>query len=193
MVTPANVRVAVTGAVSKGAYGATAPTGTSGGIGARTDLGAISEDGVTLSLPDGGEKTQLKIWQDGMNVRTLRTTSDDLPQIVFTMMETTRRAIETYFGVTVTQTSDEGSWEYKVENRAPDDYILDVIDGSELLRLYVPRGVVASVGEVTFANQSGVGWQVTLDCELDSAKGYSLKGWSTGLGTNDESSSSSSS
>lgn len=180
-VTNANVRVAVTGAVSKGLTSATAPTGTAATLTGFTDLGGISEDGVALSLPDNGDSTPLKIWQNGATVRTVRATSEDLPTLAFTMVETSLDSIETYFGVTVTQTLTEGSFEYVVQNRTADSYVLDVIDGSELIRLYIPQGVVSSVGEVSLTNADAIGWQVTIECELNSTAGYNFKTWMTAL------------
>lgn len=178
-VTASNVRVAITGAVSKGATSATAPTGTASALTGFTDLGGISEDGVSLSLPDGGDATPIKLWQNGATVRTLRSASEDLPSITFTMVETSLASIETYFGVTVTQTATEGSFEYTVTNRTADSYVLDVIDEDELIRLYFPRGVVTSVGEITLANTEAIAYQITLEAELSGA--YNFKSWLTAL------------
>ena len=177
------VRVAVTGAVSKGLTGATAPTGTAATLTGFADLGGISEDGVTLSLPDNGDATPIKIWQNGATVRTVRTTSDDLPTLTFVMVETSLAVIETYFDVTVTQTSTEGSFAYVVQNRAAKSYVLDVIDGAELLRQYLPRGIVASVQEIKLTNTDAIGYGVTLEAELDTVKGYNFKSWLTALKT----------
>lgn len=175
------VRVAVTGAVSKGLTSATAPTGTAAALTGFSDVGGISEDGVTLSLPDNGEATPIKVWQNGATVRTVRTTSDDLPTLVFTMVETSLASIETYFGVTVTQTVTEGSFEYKVQNRSASSYVLDVIDGAELIRLYVPRGIVASVSEISLTNTDAIGYGVTIECELNTAGTFNFKSWLTAL------------
>lgn len=180
-VTPSKVRVAVTGALSKGLTSATAPTGTSGTLTGFTDLGAISEDGVALTLNDEGDATPLKIWQDGATVRTLRSTSEDNPTLALRLVETSKEVIETYFGVTVTQTATEGSFEFKTQNRAAASYALDVIDGAELIRIYVPRGVVASVSEISLVNTEAIGYGVTIDCELDTVKNYALKTWMTAL------------
>lgn len=180
-VTESNVRVAVTGAVSKGLTSATAPTGTAATLTGFTDLGGISEDGVTLSLPDNGDSTPIKIWQNGATVRTVRETSDDLPTLSFTMVETSLETVETYFGVEVTQAVSEGSFEYVAQNRGADSYVLDVIDGAELIRLYVPQGVVASVGEINLTNADAIGYEVTIECELDSGVGYNFKTWLTAL------------
>lgn len=180
-VTASNVRVAVTGALSKGLTSATAPTGTAGAITGFTDLGAISEEGVALALNDEGDATPLKIWQEGATVRTLRSTSDDNPTLTLTLVETSKAVIETYFGSAVTQTVTEGSFEFKSQNRTAASYVLDVVDGSDLIRIYVPRGVVSSVQEISLVNTEAVGYGVTIDCELDTVKNYALKTWMTGL------------
>lgn len=175
------VRVAVTGAVSKGLISATAPTGTAGTLTGFNDVGGISEDGVTLSLPDNGDSTPIKVWQGGATVRTVRATSDDLPTLAFTMVETSLAAIETYFGVTVSQTVTEGSFSFKVQNRSASSYVLDVIDGAELIRLYIPRGTVASVNEISLTNTDAIGYGVTVEAELDPVKDYNFKSWMTAL------------
>lgn len=181
-VTAANVRVAVTGAMSKGLTSATAPTGSSGTLTGFSDVGGISEDGVTLSLPDNGDSTPIKVWQNGATVRTVRETSDDLPTISFTMVETSLATIETYFGVTVAQSVSEGTFDYKVQNRGYSSYVLDVVDGAELIRLYAPKAVVASVGEITLANTEAIGYEVTLELENGgSGKDYNFRSWLTAL------------
>ena len=175
------VRVAVTGAVSKGALAATAPTGTASAISGFTDLGGISEEGVRVQLPDAGDATPIKIWQNGQTARVVRQASDDLPTVTLKMVETSVATIETHFDCTVTQTSTEGSFEYKVQTRSAKSYVVDVIDGAELIRVYIPRGVVASVGEIQFAGTDAIGYEVTIECELNTAGTYNLKTWMTAL------------
>lgn len=186
-----NVLVAITGAVSRGLTSATAPTSTGSSLTGFTDLGGISEDGVTLTPVGAGDATPIKVWQNGATVRTVRTSSDDLPQLVFTMVETKKETIETYFDVTVTQGGSEGSFEYKVQNRSANSYVVDVVDGAELIRVYGPRGIVSEVTEVALTNTTAIGYQVTVDLELDPVKGYNFKTWMTALKTDDSSSSSS--
>lgn len=178
------VRVAVSGAVSRGLTSAAAPTSAAAALVGITDLGGISEDGVTLALNDEGDATPIKVWQNGATVRTLRTTSEDNPTITFTMVETSKAAIETYFGVTVTQTATEGTFEFKSKARTADTYVLDVIDGAELIRIYIPRGVVASVEEITLANAEAIGYGVTIDCENGGVgKDFNFKTFATALKT----------
>lgn len=175
------IRVAVTGAMSKGLVSATAPTGTAATLTGFTDLGGISEDGVTLKLPGAGETKSIKIWQNGAKVRTVRTPSEDNPTFGLVLVETSLATIETYFDVTVTQTATEGSFEYVVKNRSASAYVLDVIDGSELIRAYAPQGVVSEVSEVKLTNSDAIGWGITLDAEFSAAKGYNFKTWMTAL------------
>lgn len=180
MADASNVRVAVTGAVSKGDLTATAPTGTSGTLTGFTDLGYVSEDGVTIALPDAGEATPIRAWQNGATVRTIRTPSEDRPSFTFTLLETSLEVVETYFGATVTQTATEGSFDYdSTATREPASYVVDVIDGSELIRTYIPRGVVATVGDQVYANGEPIGYSVTVEAELDTTAGYNFRQWST--------------
>lgn len=176
------VRVAVTGAIFKGPTSATAPTGTASAPDAAfIDLGFIGEDGVEISLPDAGDSTPIKAWQDGTTVRVVRTPSEDNPTWVFTMLETTKATVEAYFGVTITQTVTEGSFEYSVTNRSHNSYIVDSIDGAELARDYVPHGIVTSVEAHTLANSDATAYGVTVEGERDPELGYNFKRWATAL------------
>lgn len=178
------VRVAVTGAVSKGLLSATAPTSAAAAATGFVDLGGISEDGVALALNDEGDSTPIKVWQNGATVRTIRTTSEDNPTISFAMVETSLATIETYFGVTVSQSATEGTFDFKSQIRAASSYVLDVIDGTDLIRLYIPRGVVSSVEEITLANTEAIAYGVTIDCENGgSGKDYSFRSFMTSLKT----------
>lgn len=178
-----NVRVAVTGAVYKGAYAATAPTGTSGAPASHTDLGYISEDGVEISLPGVGDSTPIKAWQGGTTVRTIRTPSDDKPSWQFTMIETSIETVELYFGVTVTDGATEGSFTYTVTDRDPFSLVVDVVDGAELIRDYVPNAVVTGVEAHKLANSEEIAYGVTVEGDLDPTKNYNFKRWATALKT----------
>lgn len=177
------VRVAITGAISKGVLGAAAPTGTASALTVHTDVGGISDDGVALALNDEGSATPIKVWQNGATVRTLRETSEDSPQLSFTMVETSKATIETYFGVTVTQAATEGNFKFKTQARTAASYVLDVVDGSELIRIYAPRAVVASVEEIILANTGAIAYGVTLDLEYDSTLDANFQTWMTALKT----------
>lgn len=178
------VRVGITGAVSKGPYGTAAPTDATTAINASyVDSGAISEEGVSITLPDSGDRTTLNMWQNGAVVRTLRTLGDDLATISFTFLETNKTSVETYFGVTVTQTATHGTFDYSPSLPSPFAYVLDVLDGTNSHRYHIPRGVKASVGDLVYQNAEPVGYQVTIELEKDPTAGYALRGWMTDLKT----------
>lgn len=178
------VRVAVTGAVFSGDYGAAAPTGTSGAPAAHVDLGFIGEDGVEIELPDAGDTTPIKAWQNGTTVRIIRTPSEDNPTWHFTMLETKIETVELYFGVTVDDGATEGSFEFSTaEGREDLSLVVDAIDGAELIRDYVPKGIVTTVGAHTLANGDVAGYEVTVEGELDPVKGFNFKRWATALKT----------
>lgn len=180
----ANVRVAVTGAVMSGPTSSTAPTGTGGTTTGFTDLGYVNEDGVTITFPDAGDTTPIKAWQNGATVRTIRAATEDNPQITFTLLETKLEVIESALGVSVTQAVAEGDFEFDITDaRAAESWIVDVVDGSELIRVYVPKGTPTGGLELVFKNEEPIGYNVTLDCERDSTAGYNLKLWATALAT----------
>jgi hypothetical protein len=178
------VRVAVTGAVMKGLTSATAPTGTGGTTTGFTDLGFISEDGVEITMPDAaGDSTPIKAWQNGTTVRTIRTPSDDQPTWHFTMLETKLETVEAYFGVTVTQTVTEGNFTFTNAARPHNSYIVDVVDGAELIRDYIPYGVVTDVGAIAYSNGDPIGYEVTVSGDLSPTTNYNFKRWATALKT----------
>lgn len=177
-------QVAVSGGVLKGLTTATAPTGTSGVTTGFVDMGYISEDGIEITMPDAGDATPIKAWQGGTTVRTIRTPTEDNPSWHFTALETNLSVVEAYFGVTVTQTATDGSFAYVATATRPyNAWIIDVIDGAELQRDYVPKGIVTSVGAQTASNGDVTGYEVTVEGEFDAVKGFNFKRWSTRLKT----------
>lgn len=172
------VRVGVTGAVYKAATSTSAPTSVSSALTSFTDLGYVSEDGVTITLPEAGDRTPIKGWQGDATVRVIRGTTDDNPTVQFTLLETSLAVIETYFGSTATQTVTDGSVEFDTtDTRGYLSFVIDVVDGSDTIRTYVPYGVVTSVGDLVYKNQEPIGYQVTVECERDTTKSYNLKQW----------------
>lgn len=179
-----NVRVAVTGAVSKAPLGTAAPITAAAAAAEFVDLGFISEDGVSYTAAGAGDSTPIKAWQNGQTVRTIRSATEENPAWTFAFLETKLETIETYFGVTVTQTATEGS--YLIDTavvRGHDAYLIDVVDGVELIRVYIPFGIVTEVGDIVYANAEAIGYEVTIEGERDSVLGYNAKTFATALST----------
>lgn len=175
-----NVLIGKTGAVSVAPVGTTAPTGTADALSGHTDLGYIGEDGVTRTMPGAADSEAIKAWQNGATVRTVRTPSDENPSYSFVLLETKKEVIEFALNVTVTQTATEGSYEFDVQAvRDNVDLVLDVIDGSELVRNHVPKAIVTEIGDTVFSNGEAIGYEVTVEAERDDTLGYNFKEWST--------------
>lgn len=171
----------VGGGVFRGPTSSTAPSGTSGAPTGMVDLGYISEDGIEITIPGAGEATTIKDMTGG-SVRVLRKPSEDNPSWHFTMLETSKETVEAYFGVTVTQAASEGSFEYTVTNRGHFSYVVDVIDGAELIRDYIPYGVVVEVGAQTLANGEPIGYEITVEGERGHpSEDYNFARWATAL------------
>lgn len=174
------VRVAVTGAVSVGATTAAAPTGTSGTLTGFNDLGLISEDGVTETRDRSTD--DIKAWQNGATVRTVVT--DGTLTFNFTLLETKKETVELFYGTTVTAAASDGSFVVvPTATGGRKSFVLDVVDGAELIRVYVPQGEVTEVGDRVYSNGEPIGYEVTITAYADSTISGSAKVWATALKT----------
>lgn len=174
-----NVRVAGSGEIFVGATSATAPTGTGSPTTGFTGLGYLSEDGTTETRDRSVEN--IKGWQGGVTTRTVVT--DANLTYSFTMIETKKATVELFYGTTVTQTGTEGSYVIVPANTGGrKSFILDVLDGALLKRIYVPQGEVGEVGDVVY-NSTGdpVGYEVTVTTYPDATIGGNAAVWDTAL------------
>jgi hypothetical protein len=173
-----NVRVGVSGEVSVGALNATAPTGTASALTGFAGLGYVSEDGVTETRDRSSDN--IKAWQNGATVRTVIT--DSGLTYAFTLLETNVATIELAYGTEVTQTVTEGHFLVIPSNTGGrKSFVLDVIDGAELLRTYIPDGEVTEVGDIVYASGEPIGYEVTITAYADATLGASAKTWATAL------------
>lgn len=154
----ANVRVGITGAIY------VAPTGTAAPVDAATalaadwvDVGYISADGVEQVPTD--ETTELQAWQRAAVVRRLTTKS--MWEFKFAVMETNKTGVELYYKG---YTFDASGQKISVGGAAPDprSFVLEVVDGDQSKRLYIPRGEVTSREPIKYANEEAVVYGVTV-------------------------------
>lgn len=152
-----NVRVAVTGEVSVAPTGTTAPADISAALAVGfVGLGYVSEDGITESRDRS--TNDIKAWQNADTVRTVVT--DANLSYNFRLIETTEAALELFYGsaagvdgaLTVTPASTGGR----------KSFVIDVEDGADLLRIYIPEGEVSEVGDVVYASGEPIGYEVTI-------------------------------
>lgn len=180
----AAVGIAITGALYRGQSGAAAPASASAALANYTDLGWISEDGVTRTHPDAGDPTVIVGWQNGEKVRVVRKPSTENPTYSCVLLETTKASIEAALGVTVTQTAAEGTYVLNTGTVRPrDKWVLDVIDGAALERHYIPQGEVVALGDVVYKNDEPIGYEITLEAHLDSSISGQVKVHATRLKT----------
>lgn len=160
-----NVRVALTGAVYTAPLLTSYPTDTTSAWDAGwVDLGYVSEDGVTESYSDDSEV--IKAWQGGVTVRTVITSTE--ATFAFTLLETKKAAWELYHKGSLL-TDDGTTASMSVKNATADEKMfgLDVVDGTNHVRIIVPRGEVTERGDIVYVNNAPVGYELTLTAYPD--------------------------
>ena len=129
----------------------------------------VSEDGLTLA--PAVSTTDIKDWS-GATVRKVLESFDGT--LSWTMISTNAGAMGVAFGAdhvtTSTATTAHGA-QTRAELGAhlPDrqSWVFLMKDGDARIVIVVPDGQVTEVGEVTFASNAAVGWQVTLSTYPD--------------------------
>ncbi len=178
----ANVRVAVSGQVLVGETSATAPTGTGGLTTGFGDLGFVSEDGVTETRDRSSE--DIKAWQNAAVVRTVVTEAS--LTYALTLIETKAETVGLYYGTDV-DTEDGSLVIVPAATGGRKRFIIDAIDGDEIIRTYIPSGEVTEVGDKVYASGEPIGYEVTISAYPDPSilaedgSSGSAKQWSTAL------------
>lgn len=173
--TAENVRVGTTGAIYVGETSATAPTGATGTLTGFTELGYVSADGVTETRDRS--TTQIRAWQNSDLVREVVTEATATFQAM--LLETSAATLAAYYGATV----DPADGSIEIDPAATGgrkSFVIDLIDGDQAIRTYVPAGEILAVGEQVYANGEPVGYDVTITAYV-SADGYSFKKWYSAL------------
>lgn len=156
------VRIAITGELFVAPVGSTAPTDATSALDAAwLGLGYVGEDGVTEAYDETIE--EIVAWQNAAVVRS--NTTESKATLKLKLIETKKRTLELYHkGSTVVTNGAE----YKIDVKTPTTdlraFVLQVVDGTKDLRIYVPTGEVTERGEIVYANGEPVGFEVTLTC-----------------------------
>lgn len=168
-----NVRVAVTGAVYVAPTGTTGPTTSSSALDAGfVDLGYVSADGITENIDR--TTNQIRAWQNGSLVREV--TSEGTYSVDMTFIETNEAVLELYYGTA------NSSGEFNIDPTSTggrQSFVIDVVDGSSVERIYIPAGEITSVGTRTLASGEAVGYQVTITAYADTGSTSFTKWFST--------------
>lgn len=162
MGTAANVLVGATGFIYGAPTGTTLPTTPSASLaGAFGDLGYISDEGVVQAI--GRDITEIKAW--GGDVVRKIATSHDLT-FHFTMIETNPDSLEAYYGE---QTDPSTVVEIKSQFGLRQAWVVDVADGTNIVRIAIPDGEVLEVDDVTYATEEAIGYGITISCYADTS------------------------
>lgn len=172
------VRVAVDGVVSSGLTTAVAPTDATTALPADfVDLGYVSEDGVTETNSQTVEK--IKAWQKSAVVRSSVTEGETTFQL--TLIQTNADTLAEYYGADV---AADGSIVVDPTRERPHrSYVIDVIDGDELIRTYVPDGQVTEVGDQVYQAGAPIGYEITITAYDNATLGGVAKKWYASLDT----------
>ena len=149
----------------------TAPAGTalpaypSESLGADwAEVGAITADGITFSLPSGDV---LRNWA----LVAERKINTENGTVQAPIMYTTKKVLETLFGagnVTHTAASSSHGNVDAVEiapdvSAEPAAYLFLMKDGDKLAMLGTTNGLITEIGDVSFSPSDGVTWEATID------------------------------
>lgn len=159
-----------TGAIKHAPIGTTLPTSAVATIdSAFTGDEYVSQDGLTLS--PSMSTTEIKDWS-GSTVRKVLESFDGT--LSWTMISTNAGALGIAFGAdnveeTAATTAHGAQARVSLGARLPEAqaWVFCMKDGDARIVIAVPNGQVTEVGEVTFAANAAIGWQVTLSCYPD--------------------------
>ena len=132
------------------------------------EVGAISEDGITLNTNKTFEK--LKDWAKRI-ARLLP--SDESGTVKAPVFDTTEESLKTIFGennVTVTPAASAHGKLISVDIEAgntpdPEAYLFLMKDGDDMLMIGTTKGYITEVGEVSFAPEDAITWETTISAD----------------------------
>ncbi|WP_432034577.1 hypothetical protein [Streptomyces antibioticus] len=161
------VRVGVTGELFSAPVGTTAPTNATTTLDALfIGHGYVSEDGVTENWDDSVDT--IVAWQNATTVRAVRTEST--LTIACTLIQTRGSNLELFYPGSLVE---ENGAEWKIQVKPPTSdrrsFVLNVVDGNELIRIYVGVGELTERGEVPYQNGDAVMYPVTITAYPDAS------------------------
>lgn len=162
------VRVGIAGELYKAPFGTTAPTDATSALdSAFSGLGYVSEDGVTENWDDSVD--DIVAWQNATTVRS--STTQSTLSFGLTLIETSGLVLEAFHrGSSITA---DGGGDFHIDVKPitadPSAWVLQVVDGTKLIRIHVGNGEIVERGEVMYANGEPVGYPITLRAYPDGA------------------------
>lgn len=155
------VRVAITGELLSAPRGTAAPTTAESVLDAAfVGHGYVNEDGVTENWDDSVDN--IIAWQNATTVRAARTEST--LTLACTLIQTRGSNLELFYpGSTV---ESDGATGYKIDVKPavsdPRAFVLNVVDGTDIIRIYVGNGELTERGEIPYQSGEAIGYPVTI-------------------------------
>lgn len=154
------VRVGVTGRVWFAPQGTAVPTATSGVLASGfNEVGYVMDDGITVTVDN--DSTDIRAWQNGDLLRTVQ--SSVTFSVQFIMGETNEFSLQLFFnnythgaGVVDGSVTWNGSQPYRGA------FVIDVVDGTNLIRIVLPDAQVSDRGDISIVNGDAFTYDVTL-------------------------------
>lgn len=162
----AAVRVGITGELYSAATTTAAPTTSVSALNAAfIGLGYVGEDGVEEAYDDTVE--EIVAWQGARVVRANTTSSK--ATLKLKLIETKGATLGLFHKGSTVAVVSAGQWKLDVVNPTPDprSFVLDVLDGTKHIRIYVANGEVTERGAIVYANGEPIGFEVTITCYSD--------------------------
>jgi hypothetical protein len=167
----AEVRIGYAGVAYVADVGATAPTDlVSAWSASWTDLGLISEDGLTEGTDQ--DRTEIRAWGYDAPVRTQ--ISRKVTTFGLTFLESNANVISLYHATPLADMTSAGVGDAQYtsfvqgQNTEPDVRALglDIIDGTRRFRFIIPRCEVTERGDIVYRGDDAVGYEMTFTALL---------------------------
>lgn len=162
------VRVGITGEMLSAPIGTAAPTNTTSPLNAAfVGHGYCTDDGVTETWDDSVDT--ITAWQNATTVRATRTESTLTLQC--TLLQTRGSNLELFYPGSYVEANGADEWKIEVKPPTSDPraFVLNVIDGTDVIRIYVGNGELTDRGDVPYKNGDAVMYPVTITAYPDSA------------------------
>lgn len=155
----------ISGAIYYAPLGTTLPESTSDSVSSFTELGYASEDGVTnTNSPD---TEVLRAW-GGDAVLTVQNSKDDTFQLklIEALNEDVLKAV--YGSTNVSSTTEGFKVEATSDEAEANSWVIDmVMRDNTAKRIVIPNAKVTEVGDIVYADNEAVGYELTLTCMPD--------------------------
>ena len=155
----------ISGAIYYAPLGTTLPESTSDSVSSFTELGYASEDGVTnTNSPD---TEVLRAW-GGDAVLTVQNSKDDTfkLKLIEALNEDVLKAV--YGSTNVSSTTEGFKVEATSDEAEANSWVIDmVMRDNTAKRIVIPNAKVTEVGDIVYADNEAVGYELTLTCMPD--------------------------